>query len=112
MSMTFTKSFVLTSVFAVAALAASGARADDVSDAVSACRTAVAGQVEGLTTDAVQLDRIGGGGRVHKVWLKANGDGPAAGKYLCVVKRDGTVRNLTAFAADGSPAKVLLAAKQ
>ncbi|MCH8683788.1 hypothetical protein [Pedomonas mirosovicensis] len=92
--------------------AASPAFADDQSEAVAACRASVARQVEGLAPNALDLDRIGGGGRRFKVWLAASPAGADSPRqFYCLVKRDGTVEELTALNADGSPGQSLLAAR-
>lgn len=92
--------------------ASTPAFADDQSAAVAACRSSVVRQVEDLSPNALDLDRIGGGGRRFKVWLKTgadNADGPR--QFYCLVKRDGTVEEATALNADGTPGRSLLAAR-
>lgn len=104
-------SFAAFAVLVVAGLTVLGpvtpAYADDQSRAVAACRTSVAQQVEGLTANALGIDRIGGGGRRYKVWLATLPNGnEAARRFYCVTTRSGAVEEIAALNADGTPEQV------
>lgn len=88
------------------------AHADDQSRAVAACRTSVATQVDGIDARSLGIDRIGGGGRRYKVWLATGATaGEEARRFYCVANRGGTVEEVTALNADGTPGQAVVAAR-
>lgn len=90
----------------------SPAHADDQSRAVDACRISVSQQVAGTTPRSFDLERVGGGGRRYKVWLSAEPDGnQKTRQFYCLVTRSGTVEEVSALSADGTPGENLLAAR-